>query len=113
VSTIKSSREIDSVFRKSTRIAHPQLIALMAPTPEGRGREGRVAFIAGKRIGNAVARNRAKRVMRAAVRRARGPWPGYDVLFIANATTGTADPSALDEAMRRFVERAGAKAPQR
>jgi len=106
VSTIKSSREIDRVFRKSTRVAHPQLIALIAPTPEGRGREGRVAFIAGKRIGNAVVRNRAKRVMRAAVRRAGGPWTGHDVLLIASPTTGSADHSAIDGAFRRMVSRA-------
>jgi len=107
VSTIKSSREIDQVFRKSTRIAHPQLIALIAPTPDGRGREGRVAFIAGKRIGNAVARNRAKRVLRAALRRAGGPWSGHDVLLIASATTGAADQTTIDGAFRRLVSRSG------
>jgi RNase P protein component len=86
VSTIKSSREIDGIFRKSTRIAHPLLIA---------------------RIGNAVVRNRAKRVMRAAVRRAGGPWAGYDVLLIANASTGSADAAGIDAAIRRFLSRAG------
>ncbi len=58
-------------------------------------------------MGNAVARNRAKRVMREAVRRAGGPWAGHDVLLIANSRTGTADPSAIDEALRRFVSRVG------
>jgi len=107
VSTIKSSGEIDQIFKKSTRVAHPHLIALIAPTPEGRGREGRVAFIAGKRLGNAVARNRSKRVLRAAVRRAGGPWDGYDVVLIASSTTGAASPEQLDQAFRRLVARSG------
>ena len=75
MTTIKSSREIDMVFRTATRVAHPLLIALIAQTPEGRGPQGRVAFIAGKRLGGAVLRNRSRRVLREAARRAGAPWP--------------------------------------
>lgn len=109
MSTIKSSREIDRIFGSSTRISHPHLIALVAPTPEERGREGRVAVIAGKRIGNAVFRNRAKRVLRAAVQRSHGPWAGFDVLLIARPSTGTASSQELDEALRRLVKRMGTR----
>ncbi len=107
MSTIKSSREIDTLFRESTRVAHPLAIALIARTPEGRGPEGRVAFIAGKRIGNAVTRNRAKRVLRAAVRRGGGPWAGFDVALIASRTTGSASSSEVDAMIRRLTQRAG------
>ena len=103
--TIKSSREIDSIFRDSQRVAHPLFIALIARTPEGRGPEGRVAFIAGRRMGSAVRRNRAKRVLRAAVRSAGGPWSGFDVLLIATRLTGTASPPELDKAFSRLVSR--------
>ena len=44
---------------------------------------GRVAFIAGKRNGNAVWRNSAKRRMRAVCQELGGPWNGYDVIFLA------------------------------
>ena len=44
---------------------------------------GRVAFIAGKKLGNAVWRNKAKRRMRALCRDLNGPFPGYDVVFLA------------------------------
>ena len=93
VSTIKSSREIDSIFRDSRRVAHPLVIALIAKTPEGRGHDGRVAFIAGKKLGPAVQRNRAKRVLREAARAAGGPWPGFDVALIATRKTGAARPA--------------------
>ena len=86
MSTIKSSREIDAVFRGALRSAHPLMIVMASPTPEGRGPEGRVAFVAGKRTGNAVVRNRAKRVLRAAARRAGGPWHPAGVRRVAGWT---------------------------
>lgn len=105
MSTIKSSREIDSIFRDSMRVPHPLVIALIAHTPEGRGRDGRVAFIAGKRIGGAVVRNRSKRVLREALRRNGGPWPGFDVALIAGRDAQSARPEQLDAAFQRFIKR--------
>ena len=50
-------------------------------TAEGVG--GRVAFVAGKKLGTAPERNRAKRRLREAARSAGAPWRGYDVVFVA------------------------------
>lgn len=47
--------------------------------------EGRVAFIAGKRHGNAVWRNAAKRRLRELYRALDGDWKRSDVLFIAKS----------------------------
>lgn len=47
------------------------------------GPSGRVAFIAGKKNGNAVWRNAAKRRMRALCSELEGPWPGFDIIFLA------------------------------
>lgn len=44
---------------------------------------GRVAFIAGKKNGNAVWRNAAKRRMRALCAELGGPWGGFDVIALA------------------------------
>lgn len=107
MSTIKSTREIDAVFRAAKRVAHPTLIALVARTPEGRGRAGRVAFVAGKKLGGAVQRNRCKRVMREAARRAGAPWSDFDVVLMARPNTGTATPLELDSALGGIVIRAG------
>jgi len=109
MSTIKSTREIDAIFRTATRIAHPTLIALVAPTPEGRGRTGRVAFIAGKRLGGAVLRNRCRRVLREAARKAGAPWAGYDIALIARPSTATATPQELDAALHSVISRAGVR----
>lgn len=107
MSTIKSTREIDAIFGTAKRTAHPLLIALVSSTPEGRGREGRVAFIAGTKLGGAVVRNRAKRVLREVVRRAHGPWAGWDVALIARPDTASASARALDEALASVLGRSG------
>ena len=105
--TIKSSREIDLVFRTAARVAHPLLTVLIGQTPEGRGRQGRVVFIAGKKLGSAVVRNRSRRVLREAIRRAGAPWPGHDVALIARSGTGAADSRSLDRALEDVLKRAG------
>lgn len=99
MSTITSSREIDEVFREGTRVVCAEFIALIRRTPAGRGPEGRVAFIAGKRLGGAVIRNRAKRVMREAVKRRGAAWPGYDVALIARPKTANSSERMLDHAI--------------
>lgn len=81
--TIKSSREIDSMFRSAAKAGSHSLLVLARKTPEKRGPTGRVAFVAGKRLGGAVRRNRAKRVLRQAARDLGGPWPGWDVVLVA------------------------------
>jgi len=106
VSTIKSSREIDRIFQQATRVAHPLIIALVSVTPEGRDQSGRVAFVAGKKLGNAVHRNRCKRVLRASLRRVGGPWPGFDVAIIARLGLGEASSVEVDQALRNVVARA-------
>jgi ribonuclease P protein component len=105
--TIKSSREIDKVFSKAKRSAHPLIIVLATQTPDGRGPTGRVAYIAGKKLGNAVIRNRSKRVMREAARRCDGPWDGYDLLLIARPATKDAMCGQLDTALRAQLLRLG------
>lgn len=107
VSTIKSSREIQTIFEQGRRVAHPLVVALVLPSPHGRGPGGRVAFIAGRRLGGAVQRNRAKRVLREAVRRLGSAWPGYDVALIAREETGAATSCDVDKALGRVLERGG------
>ncbi|MHB1340676.1 MAG: ribonuclease P protein component [Coriobacteriia bacterium] len=105
--TITASAEIDRLFAGATRGTSPLLVVLSAKTPASRDPEGRVMFVAGKKLGGAVVRNRAKRVMRATCRRVGGPWPGMDVVFIARAGAMTATPAALDASARAALVRAG------
>ncbi|MDO8963550.1 MAG: ribonuclease P protein component [Coriobacteriia bacterium] len=103
--TITSASEIDALFRQGRRAGTDLLIVLDLPTPQRRGPEGRVVFVAGKKLGGAVLRNRCKRVMRAAVRRHAGPWAGHDVALVARRGIATADVSQIDAALTMALSR--------
>lgn len=101
--TITASAEIDRLFGHGRRIADPALLVLASRTPEARDPSGRVLFVAGKRLGGAVVRNRSKRVMREALRIAGGPRPGWDVALIARQATSATHPSALARVLMRAL----------
>jgi ribonuclease P protein component len=105
--TIKSTREIDTLFKEGRRASSPLLTALSRPIDDRRGPAGRVAFIAGKKLGGAVVRNRCKRVLRAGAARAGGPWAGLDVVLIARAGLATAAVDDVDAAFGDIMRRLG------
>lgn len=109
--TIKSAREIDVLFRDGDRVATPYVVVLVAPTPARRGRDGRVVFIAGKKLGSAVVRNRSRRVLREAVRQAGGPWSGRDVATIARPSTAGSGPEEVAAALRDALGTQGVGRP--
>ncbi|MCI9261389.1 ribonuclease P protein component [uncultured Adlercreutzia sp.] len=112
--TIKSSTDISELFAKGKRIKTPFVTFIVGKhSPEKSSRDderhgpsGRVAFIAGKKLGNAVWRNAAKRRMRALCRELEGPWHGYDVVFLAKSNICQASYSKVlktcEEALRRL-----------
>lgn len=105
--TITAQTEIDALFKGGRRFSSKFVTLIVSPTPTSRGPEGRVMFVAGKRLGGAVWRNRAKRVMRDAVRRAGGPWDGFDVALVANRETGQVAPGDLDASLGQALRRSG------
>ena len=85
--TIKSSTEISYLFSHGKRLNGSSITLLVCKNTDSGDSCGRVAFVAGKKHGGAVWRNRAKRRMRAVAHEMGAPWPGYDVVFIAKPTT--------------------------
>lgn len=85
--TIKSSTEISQLFAQGKRLNGSYISLLVQPCRPAHDRSGRVAFIAGKKNGNAVWRSQAKRRMREVARTLGGPWEGFDVVFIAKRAT--------------------------
>lgn len=78
---LRGSERIGRLFSHGMRGATKTVIALVIPNESD---ETRVAFIAGKKIGCAVERNRMRRRLRAAYRTQKDALPaGYDVALMA------------------------------
>ncbi|MDP2917123.1 MAG: ribonuclease P protein component [Dehalococcoidia bacterium] len=59
-----------------------------------------------KRVGNAVTRNRLKRLLRE-ISRATPLKPGWDIVFIVRRRAATADYAELNQSVRGILSRAG------
>ncbi|MEG2200601.1 MAG: ribonuclease P protein component [Raoultibacter sp.] len=105
--TIKSSIEISHLFKHGFRLNSSSITLLVSEDTVQHDRRGRVAFVAGKKNGNAVWRNAAKRRMRALCQELNGPWQGYDVIFIAKKQTTQASYSKVLEACNDLLMRKG------
>ena len=101
--TVKSKRDIDRLFKEGWKKTNPYAVILVVPSPAGI-EAGRVAFVAGKKVGGAPSRNRAKRVLREAARAIGAPWAGYDVAFVAREKTGQAPQEEIVGACRKSMD---------
>jgi ribonuclease P protein component len=97
--------DIQRVRRIGKSYAHPLLVLVAAKgIPPAR----RVAVSAGKRVGGAVQRNRAKRRLREAVRPLMDSLAeGWDLLLVARPGAVTADYADLAGAVRLLFQKAG------
>ena len=105
--TIKSSAEITRLFNEGKRVTTPELSLIVLRNEGQHDHQGRVAFIAGKKLGNAVWRNRAKRRMREACRTVGGPFAGYDVAFVARKKATETPYAELVKNLQVKVKKAG------
>ena len=68
----------------------------------------RVGVVAGRAVGSAVTRNRAKRVLRTAMRSLHGSVrSGWDLVLIARAPLPSSEYSEVVEALLALLRRAG------
>lgn len=102
--TIKSREDISTLFSQGKRIHTPYVTLIVLPTKQ-HDHTGRAAFIAGKKLGNAVWRNKAKRRMRALCHDCGGPWDNLDVIFLAKAALTETSYSKVFNACEKAVKR--------
>jgi ribonuclease P protein component len=101
--TIKSKREFERVFQGGRRYSHPLVRVTVL---RGGEHTGRVAFVAPKRLGNAVFRNRCKRVLREAARSCGLPSAEADVILFATRATHDSSPDEVSRALRKLMQKA-------
>ena len=75
--TLRSARQFADVYTRGRKIVSPAFVLFHLDAPDTR-----VAYVASRKVGGAVQRNRAKRVLRAALRQldAEGVTPGWLIL---------------------------------
>jgi ribonuclease P protein component len=96
---------VQRIFREGRRVDGRRLILFVAPGP------GDVSFVAGRRIGGAVERNRARRILREALRQVapRGV-PEHDVVVVAREGIRGARTQDLAMEMTEVLGRGGSEA---
>ncbi len=83
---IKANKEFQHVFKHGKSFANRQLVLYYIKKPEQT--HFRIGLSVGKKIGNAVTRNRIKRYLREAFHELEaGVEPGYDIVIIARQPT--------------------------
>ncbi len=97
-----SDARISQVHRQGRSAANGLLVIRVLPNELDRSR---FCFVAGKRVGNAVVRNRVKRRLREVVRNANTA-PGWDTILIARRGAGEAGFVQLEKAAHNLMRRA-------
>ena len=105
---LRRAAEIQSVMSGGSRGVSTCVVALCA-VPGGRGASPRVGVVASRKVGGAVARSRAKRLLREAYRRAPSR-PAGDLVLIARRGIGVAPWKSVVLACREATREAERKA---
>lgn len=96
--------DIKRVRRFGTSFAHPLVVLYFYENDHDRNR---FAVSAGKSVGNAVNRNRAKRLIRAALQKILPDiQEGYDMLLIAREPLAASNCQETKKALKSLFERA-------
>jgi ribonuclease P protein component len=101
---LKRSADVSSVQQQGRSWRHPCCILLGRP---GDAEVTRFAFIASKRVGKAVVRNRIKRLLREAVRlHLDDIQPGWDCVWIARPQLSQASFAEVETAVLHLLAQA-------
>ena len=85
VETLKTNSDFRRAYARGKSYTNPALVMYVRKNRAG---SCRIGITASKKIGNAVQRNRARRVIREAFRQVNLPLKGnYDVIFVARTKT--------------------------
>ena len=105
ISKLKENYEFRRAYKKGKSFVSPFLIIYATKNRRG---ETRLGITAGKKIGGAVQRNRAKRVITAAIRSCiENVQSGYDVIVVARSRILNEKSTSVAEVLKRQFKAAG------
>lgn len=103
--TVKENREFSLAYRRGKSCVSPVLVTYAV---KSRDRTLRYGITTGKKVGNAVKRSRARRVIRAAYSRLFDRLrPGYILIFVARGKTPYVKSQVVYNAMRQHLTTLG------
>lgn len=101
---LRRAADVERVRRQGQSWQHPLVILLVHTNSQA---ASRFAFIASKRVGKAVRRNRAKRLLRESVRvHLNEVEPGWDCVWIARPSLPQASYREVETAVLQLLKRA-------
>ena len=102
---LTQNREFLRIYRRGKSVVHPLLVTYASPNRMG---VNRIGITTSKKIGNAVARNRARRIIRAAFGEQETALnQGWDLVFVARGQTPHSTSPQISAVMRKHLERLG------
>jgi ribonuclease P protein component len=105
---LTSGAEFDAVFKRGARL--PGRLFLLVYAPNGSGRD-RLGLAVSRRVGGAVARNRARRLLRESFRRSVGRVrSGYDLVVVAHPALVGCRQAEVDRELHERLRRIGGAA---
>ena len=100
--TLVSRTAIRKLFKEGVAFHGQHLVLILRREASG---PRKVLFVASRRVGKAVVRNRVRRLLRE-ILRASSLEPGWDIVFIARLAAATADYAALKASVIGLLLRA-------
>lgn len=99
--TLKLNKEFKRLYYRGCFKSHPLLVTYLCRNNK---KENRIGITTGKKVGRAVDRSRARRVIRAAWRQVSPSFPiGYDFVFVARMATPAAKSDQIARVMKGQV----------
>ncbi len=105
VETFSRNNDFRRLYARGKSFVHPLLVTYAMKNNRG---AKRIGITASTKVGNAVVRNRAKRVMKEAFRLLEPELPaGWDFVFVARTKTAAAKMPAVKAVMASQLKKAG------
>ena len=105
VETLKTNSDFRRAYARGKSYTNPALVMYVRKNRAG---SCRIGITASKKIGNAVQRNRARRVIREAFRQIKLPLKsGFDIVFVARTKTVFKKSTEIYNIMLSMMQQAG------